>query len=84
MKKLPQHIAKKVYQHNKYSLKAEELRVEIEEWFKKQDMKSNKELGISIGEHDEDMPITDILVDNGVGHDVEETIKLLELTLNDI
>lgn len=74
-RKLPKHIVEKVHLHSRFAKRAEQVRIEIEEWFIKQGMEL---------ENDVDLPITDILVDNETHHNVDESIELLEHELNNI
>ena len=75
MRKIPKFISDKVYQQQKYARKAQQCRVEIEEWFISQGMKY---------ESDTDLPITDLLIDNEYRDNPEETVKFLEIALNEI
>lgn len=88
MKTLPKHIVDKVYLHSKYAKRANALRIEIEEWFDKQGLKTIKETYKgqlrSIDAIDEDTPITDILIDNETHADTEQTVSLLTIELNNI
>lgn len=75
MKELPKRILNNVDNYYKYSQKAEQARIEIEEWFIKQGMHL---------ENDTDYPITDTLIDLSVEGDIGGTILILKQVLNEL
>lgn len=70
---LPKHIINKLHSYHNYTVKAEKLRVEIEEWFIKNGVEKNND-----NHNDDDLAITDILIDSSFEGFDDETIRLLE------
>ncbi|MBG9689470.1 hypothetical protein ABD91_00825 [Lysinibacillus sphaericus] len=70
---LPNYMLNKLHSYHKHTVKAEQLRVEIEEWF--------IDHGVEQFADDDDLTITDILIDSSISGFDDEAIRLLEETI---
>lgn len=78
MKKVPNLIKKKLDSYVKHYQKAENIRIEIENWFKENGIDTD----IDSGDIDGGM-ITDIIIDTGVDGNVDNAVIEMEKVLND-
>jgi len=77
LKTVPNFIRKKLESYTSHLQKSEKLRIEIEDWF--------LENGINTDIDDGDLNgaiITDIIIDTGVGGDIDGAIIEIEKVLN--
>lgn len=78
MIKVPSKIKDKLESYYKHTQKAEQLRVEVEEWVKSKGIDTDVDSGDLRG-----ASITDIIIDTGIHGDIEEAVMLIERELND-